>query len=481
MTDTKLTEFLARCPYRKFHPESWAQIHETREALLAELRALATAGISVDSPLRMFPAFWYHFGYDGLNDIEIQRAVSAFFHAVCPQLDYTASHCVGSDHRARPGGRIRLGVCSTNLWSQTVGQYMISLYWGLPKTRFEIVSIKPGKSTDDAEARLLDTLADRVVTTPPALGPARQAIANLGCDAILFPDIGMNLPTYLLAQARLAPVQCVTFGHPITTASPNMDYFLSSHLIEPEDGAQDAYTERLVRMRALPWQVALPPRFSRTASREEFGLPVSGRLYFCFQNLYKIHPEFDGILDAILTRDPEGHIIFSSADRQKPDELQARLARTLGERIKRVHFLKAVPNAEFVNFAALADVHLDPIHFGAGRTAYEALAAGVPVVTWPGHYMRGRLMHGMYRQMDLLDCVARDYDDYVDKAVALANDRDWREEVSAKIRARRDVIYETETPAREVAAFLEAAVDAAYQGQGPISWDEARTMEVRSC
>ncbi len=47
-----------------------------------------------------------------------------------------------------------------------------------------------------------------------------------------------------LAAQRLAPVQCVAWGHPQTTGMPTMDHFLSSELMEPQDAAAN-YTEQL--------------------------------------------------------------------------------------------------------------------------------------------------------------------------------------------------------------------------------------------
>ena len=52
----------------------------------------------------------------------------------------------------------------------------------------------------------------------------------------IYLDVGMDPMTYFLAFARLAPVQCVTWGHPVTTGVPNMDYFISSDLLEPLPG-----------------------------------------------------------------------------------------------------------------------------------------------------------------------------------------------------------------------------------------------------
>ena len=68
-----------------------------------------------------------------------------------------------------------------------------------------------------------------------------------GLDALLYPEIGMDPVCAKLAALRLAPVQAVGLGHPMTTGLPTMDAFLSSALMEPEDG-EDWYTEQLVRL-----------------------------------------------------------------------------------------------------------------------------------------------------------------------------------------------------------------------------------------
>ena len=41
------------------------------------------------------------------------------------------------------------------------------------------------------------------------------------------PDVGMEPFSYYLSFARLAPVQVVWWGHPDTTPSNQIDYFLS--------------------------------------------------------------------------------------------------------------------------------------------------------------------------------------------------------------------------------------------------------------
>lgn len=68
----------------------------------------------------------------------------------------------------------------------------------------------------------------RSVASRDDLAGVRQAIAAERLDVLFYTDIGVEPPTYFLAFARLAPVQCLTLGHPVTTGIPNMDYFLSA-------------------------------------------------------------------------------------------------------------------------------------------------------------------------------------------------------------------------------------------------------------
>ena len=144
------------------------------------------------------------------------------------------------------------------------------------------------------------------VEVPTNLPAARQAIAGQRLDVLYYADIGMDPVTYSLAFSRLAPVQCVTWGHPVTTGLDTIDYFISMDAAEPEDAAEH-YTETLVRLKALSVYYYRPEPPASLKDRAAFGLPEECHLYSCPQTLFKLHPEFDDLLGAILRRDPQGH------------------------------------------------------------------------------------------------------------------------------------------------------------------------------
>ena len=85
--------------------------------------------------------------------------------------------------------------------------------------------------------------------------------------------------------------------------------------------------------------------------------------------------------------------------------------------------------------------------------------AGPPVVTLASGFLRGRITYALYRQMGVEDLIATDVDDYVERAVRLANDRAWREEVRATILASNDKIFENPAGVRDLESFLVEAVE----------------------
>jgi predicted O-linked N-acetylglucosamine transferase (SPINDLY family) len=118
---------------------------------------------------------------------------------------------------------------------------------------------------------------------------------------------------------------------------------------------------------------------------------------------------------------------------------------------------------DYLNLMAIADVMLDPVHFGGGSTTYEAFVCGIPVVTWPSALMRGRFAFGYYQRMGVMDCVADTPAQYVAIAVRLGTDPDYRAQVKAKILAANPVLYEDIEVVREFERFF---VEALVLSQG---------------
>jgi CRISPR-associated protein Csy1 len=227
--------------------------------------------------------------------------------------------------------------------------------------------------------------------------------------------------------------------------------------MEPPE-AQSHYTENLVALPGIGTRYERPAA-PRATSRAAAGLPPSGHLYLCPQSLFKIHPDNDALFARVLAADPTGRLVFFR-DHDDPitEHFRQRLCGVLASQgidgAARTLFLPRVGHGEYLQVNALCDVMLDTLHWSGGNTSLDALASGLPLVTLPGRFMRGRQSYAMLRLAGLDDLVAKDADDYVRIAVRLATDRAWREAVAARLRDAVPRLFDDRAPIAALEAFL---------------------------
>lgn len=424
------------------------------------LDALLKEALTLKDPVLEVGQTNFYLAYHGCNDRELQEKMARLYERACPSLLYTAPHC-SSSSRERAAGRIKIGFVSRFLRDHSIGKLTHGLIAKLSRTQFQVTTFLVPPVKQDEIAESIRRQADNSVVLPWDLQAARERIAEERLDVLVYPDIGMEPVTYFLAFSRLAPVQCVLPGHPVTTGIRNADYFLSTETSEPENGDQH-YSERLIRLKshafAYYYKPAIPPLLK---SRRRLGLDEGEHIYLCPQALFKFHPDFDAVLSAILDADPRGRLVLVNGWNVPSwtDMLLQRFARTMPRHGGRITVLPQQTGSDFINLIAVADVMLDTLQFGGGYTTnFEAFAVGTPVVTWPGEFQRGRLTYVHYRQMGIKECIAWTKQKYVDLALRLGTDPAFRERVKAKILANNHVLYENLDVVREFERFFLRAV-----------------------
>jgi predicted O-linked N-acetylglucosamine transferase (SPINDLY family) len=437
-------------------PATVGEMLAWRHRQLAELNRLMDSGLSIADPLVDVRLTNFYLVYQGLDDRPHQEALSRLYRQAAPSLLWTAPHC-REGAPPRTAGRIRVGFLSSFLCNHTIGRLNAGWIEHLDRSRFEVAIIHGGDR--DAMAEQLAAMADRTVLPGPDLPTIREQVAKLELDVLIYPDIGMEATSYFLAYSRLAPVQVVTLGHPVTTGIPTIDYFLSDASMEPA-GAQAHYSERLINLGTLPCHYAEPVLPDDAGGdRARLGLAVEDHLYVCPQTLFKLHPEFDAYLADIVAQDPRARLVFIAG----PED--AFLKRRFCERLaaggldpQRLQFLDRLSRPDFLRLLRVADVLLDPLHFAAGNSAYEAIAVGTPMVTQPGAFLRGRLASAYYQTIGVTDGVVDDRAAYVATAVAIATSPDRRRELAARILANKGPLFGNLHAVRRLEAFLADAV-----------------------
>jgi len=432
-------------------PRSLAEISQSRDHCAMAIREALDHGLRIADPMRAIGVTSFFLSYHGLDNRALNMELARLCQAACPSLTYTAPHCHAPALPGGAGARLRIGFVSDYFHGHTIAMLNEGLIERLSRERFEVTLFMTPGPEDDLR-RHLRVVADRTIDIPSDLDTARRTIADARLDILYYTDIGMSPFTYFLAFSRLAPLQCLTWGHPDTTGIPTLDCFLSCDAMEPEDG-ESHYSEQMVRLPGPTVHYRRPTLPEPRKTRSAFGLPADRTLYLCPQSLFKIHPDYDDALIAILRRDPGGILAFVDP-RGQGGALLDRLRPKGPDVAERIRMLPGLGAMDFIALTADADVMLDPFHYSGGKTTLEALAFGTPVVTWPGAFMRGRHTVGFYKLMDLHDAVARDPADYVERAVRLGTDPAFRALVRARILERCDVLFEDTASIRAIEAFL---------------------------
>lgn len=435
--------------------QSEGDIERWRQRLIDSLQNLHAEGVNLDPGQSVVPNLFY-LAYQGGNDRDIQRDLASLYAAHMSPSPPLTPRAVGS--------RLRVGLISKYFKDHTIGVLMRGLVAQMDRSRFEVIVLAFDQPRDWI-GEFVKKHADRYVVLADHVPTARRTVAGLGLDVLFYADIGMDPGTYSLAFSRLAPVQCVTWGHPLTTGIPTIDYFVSSELIEPP-GAEHHYTETLVRLKALPFYYYRPLPPAPLKPRSHFGLPTESHIYGCLQTLFKFHPRFDDALGGILRGDPQALVIVIKGKHPYWEELLLkRWSRTLPDVKDRIRWIPPQKRDDFLNLMAVSDVLLDTFPFSGGNTSYEGLGLGVPIVTLAAPYMRGRITYALYKKMAVMDCVADDVAGYVDKAVRLGTDATYRELIRSKIAAGSAVLFEDTKAVRELESFFLTSVDQARSRQ----------------
>ena len=425
-------------------------IQEVRISFENKIEEMHADQVQIDASIKLTPGTFY-LAYQGYNDRPVIERMAELYQM---KNNLSWNPAESNVHR---DGRIRIGFISSLFYNHTIGSLMRGIIRNFDREKFHVITISPTKYSDDT-AKEIRNHSDEYVFLGVDLRQANETLKSLELDVLFYADIGMDPFIFSLATTRHAPVQCVTWGHPVTTGLKTIDYFISSELMEAED-ADDHYTEQLVRLKDLPAYYYRPDLPKEIKPRAAFGLSDDDHIYACPQTLFKFHPEFDQVLAGILRKDPQARIVMIRDQTSKwKDLLVERFQKSFPDVVDRILFLRGMSTPDFLNLIYISDIMLDPLHFGGGNTSYQSMAIGTPIVTLPSSYMRGRVTLGMYRKMGLTDCIVSSVEEYIDLACRIGSDENFRDQLRLKILSKSQHIFEDINVVRELGNFFETAL-----------------------
>jgi protein O-GlcNAc transferase len=389
----------------------------------------------------------FYLPYQGQCDVDIHKEYGDLVHGIVSATYPKFSNRSACQSRLNKD-RIRVGYISAYCAWHTVGKLFLGWLEHHDAQKFETYVYHLGREMDFISFKFEAACTKFIHLSDADLVEACERIRADQLDMLVFLEIGMDPTTAKIAALRLAPIQCVAWGHPVSSGLPTIDYFISNEMMEPSDG-DNHYSEVLVRLPNIGVCVPQPSKSTSNRSRQDFGLSDSRTMYVFPHSLFKWLPRYDEVFARIAKRNTNSQFVFIERDTHSVEVAHLFKAR-VAEIFKRhdldpdnyIRFVPELSTQNFLRLLSLADVYLDSIGWSGGMTTLEALGCMLPVVTMPGEFIRGRHSYGCLRRIGVMDTVAQNVEDYVDIAVRLGLDEKWREGIKMNQESKLHKLYD---------------------------------------
>lgn len=322
-----------------------------------------------------------------------------------------------------PDRRLRVGYVSADFRIHALTIFMDAVFDYFDKSRFEVYCYYNNsyRTSDEMTESIRSRVTEfREITD---LDDATAA-AQIRSDRI---DILVDLSGHLrnnrlLVFARKpAPVQMTYLAYPGTTGMSAVDYRITDDLSDPPGAHDHHYREELIRIPDCLWCFRPPKNIPEVAP-----LPLlrNGHVTFgCTNAIIKVTDAMLEVWAKILISVPNSRLIFATVPPLGRDRVINTLARH-GIRQERFTMIDRVPREEFWALYSQIDIMLDTFPCNGGTTTCEALWLGTPVITLVGNAFQSRAGFSLLSAIGMPEFVASTQAEYIEKATALAGDRD---------------------------------------------------------
>jgi predicted O-linked N-acetylglucosamine transferase (SPINDLY family) len=397
----------------------------------------------------------FYLSYQAENDIDLQRQYGKLVHEIMA-ANFPQWIVPLSMPKLQANEKIRIGYASDYLHSYSGTLWLTGWLKYCDRHNFEIYCYYTGNEPD-AVTEKFQEYSDIFYHIPDNLSAVSEQIIADKLHILVYPEVGMNPQTLLMAGLRLAPVQCVAWGHPVTTGLTTIDYFLSSELMEAEN-AQEHYSEKLIRLPNIGVSYPKPHIPPIVKNRASFQLPDDAIIYLCCQAPFKYLPQYDFIFAEIACRLPQAKFVFLRGTLLQERLQRAFVAVGLNSEDYCV-FLTIPERLDYLMINLLSDVYLDTFTWSGGNTTLEAIACNLPIVTCPGEFMRGRHSDSFLKMLGVTDTIAKNEAEYIEIAVKLGLNPAWRREISERISQGHDRLFDDKTCVAGLEAFYKQIVE----------------------
>ena len=390
----------------------------------------------------------FYLPYQGKDDLKLQRQYSNLIEKITIKI-YQKFH--QEKQKNNLPNNIRVGFVSAFFKKHTVSKLFKNWIIKLDKKYFQSLVYYLGNKFDHTTEEIKQGANHFFYHTD--VDQLINQISQDKLDVLIYLDIGMRSRIQILSSLRLAPTQCVAWGHPVTSGFKNIDYYLSGESMEDQN-TQKYYSENLINLPNLG--INYDPPDLGNIKNPKISNKTNATIYLNLQSLFKLLPQDDHIYLDILEKNSNSYFWFiegrkSSVTTIFKDRISELFQKKGYDFKKYSYFHPRCSQEEYLGLIEESDIILDSLNWSGGNTSLEAISLNKPIVTYPTAFMRGRHTYGILKILDIEETIAISKKNYVDIAVKLANDNNLRNFIISKIKKNKNRLFDDIKPLR----FLE--------------------------
>ena len=364
----------------------------------------------------------YLFALNYCSDLSPEFVAQEHFR-LAPRPPHVDPNTTSVSPRVKETGKLRIGYVSGDFYTHSVAYFVEPILIHHDYDNFAVFCYSAGT--------IRDATTDRIKALPctwrdmagVALATLVQQIREDRID-ILVDLSGYTADNRIDAFARRpAPLQISWIGYPNTSGLPQIDYFLTDSACDPLGMTEHLFSERLWRLPRI-FCCYLPP-IEFPAVVESPCLANGFVTFGSFNNFAKVTARQIILWARILRAVPGSKLYLKSMALGEKSVKEAVLRQFDAEGVDggriNMRTVTTTPLEHLLEYSQV-DIALDTYPYHGTTTTCEALWMGTPVITRAGVTHASRVGVSLLQTIGCADYIAVDADDYIVRAVALAQD-----------------------------------------------------------
>ncbi len=329
--------------------------------------------------------------------------------------------------------KLRIGYVSADFREHPVTYAIYSIFKNFNPDKFEIYAYASNRAEDLPRSKYPKVNWHSIAALPDE--DAAKLIESHKIDILI--DLSGHTTCHRLPlfARKPAPIQATWIGYFDTSGISQMDYVIADPYLILK-GEEKYYTEKPA---FLPKRISCYAPPSINIKPNDLPARKSGKIMFgCFNNPAKISSETINVWIDILKKVPKSSLYLKS--KAFGSNFVCNKFREIfkngGISPERLVFSGNSNKPEYYASYHDLDIALDPFPYNGATTTLDTLWMGVPIITLKGKNFVSRIGWSILASTGIGELVAESAEEYINKAVELANDLEKLENYRKTLRAK---------------------------------------------